>query len=100
MQPCLNMSATAITENQPDDLSMVKLHSTLSFLMTQFYLDQSPKLSQFIVSHIQLVIGHPDVADCLSSRALYLGLMKQWQAITDSLLQQRNRGSMAGKASH
>lgn len=100
MEPHLNNSTTLITGQHIDELSMVKLHSTLSFLMTQFYGDQSPKLSQFIVSHIRLVVEHPQVADCPSSRAIYLGLIKQWQNITDNLLQQRNKVSIAGKVSH
>jgi hypothetical protein len=100
VEPHQNISVTPIKENHTDDLSLVKLHSTLSFLMTQFYLDRSPKLSQFIVSHIRLVVDHPEVVDCPSSRALYLGLIKQWQTITDSLLQQRHRVSIEGKMPH
>lgn len=89
-----------IKEKKTDDLSFVKLHSTLCFLMTRFYQDQCPKLSQFIVSHIRLVIEHPDVADSPSYRALYSGLLKQWQNITAALLKEKRNLAAASKNIH
>jgi len=68
--------------------------------MTQFYQDQCPKLSQFIVSHIRLVIEHPDVVDSPSCRTLYSGLLQQWQNITATLLEQRRNPAAVSKNIH
>lgn len=92
--------ATLIKEKKTDDLSFVKLHSTLCFLMTRFHKDQCPKLARFIVSHIRLVIEHPDVVDSPNCRTLYLGLLQQWQNITAALLEQRRILSKDGKITH
>lgn len=75
-------------ENNPDDSSFVKLHSTLFFLLTRFHRDHSPQLAQYIVSHINLIIEHPDAADFSDCRELYLGLLQQWQYTTADLLEQ------------
>ncbi len=100
MEQNLDSLATLIKEKKTDELSFVKLHSTLCFLMTQFHKDQCPKLAHFIVSHISLTIEHPDVADSPSSRALYLGLRQQWQNITATLLEQRTNISKDEKITH
>jgi hypothetical protein len=92
--------ATLIKEKKTDDLSFVKLHSTLCFLMTRFHKDQCPKLAHFIVSHICLVLEHPDVVDSPNCRTLYLGLLQQWQNITATLLEQRRILSKDGKIPH
>jgi len=96
----LDSIATLIKEKKTDDLSFVKLHSTLCFLMTRFHKDQCPKLAHFIVSHIRLVIEHPDVVDSPNCRTLYLGLLQQWQNITAALLEQRRILSKDGKITH
>jgi hypothetical protein len=96
----LDSIATLINEKKTDDLSFVKLHSTLCFLMTRFHKDQCPKLAHFIVSHIRLVIEHPDVVDSPNCRTLYLGLLQQWQNITAALLEQRRILSKNGKITH
>jgi hypothetical protein len=96
----LDSIATLIKEKKTDDLSFVKLHSTLCFLMTRFHKDQCPKLAHFIVSHIRLVIEHPDVVDSPNCRTLYLGLLQQWQNITAALLEQRRILSKNGKITH
>lgn len=96
----LNSIATLIKEKKTDDLSFVKLHSTLCFLMTRFHKDQCPKLAHFIVSHIRLVIEHPDVADSPECRPLYLQLLQQWQTISATLLEQRTNISTDRKTAH
>ncbi len=96
----LDSIATLIKEKKTDDLSFVKLHSTLCFLMTRFHKDQCPKLAHFIVSHIRLMIEHPDVVDSPNCRTLYLGLLQQWQNITAALLEQRRILSKNGKITH
>jgi hypothetical protein len=96
----LNTCSTLTEETNPDALSFVKLHSTLCFLMTQFHQHQSPKLAQFIVSHIRLVIEHPDVAAIDNCRSLYLQLLQQWQNITASLLSTRGGLPGDGKLAH
>jgi len=96
----LDSIATLIKEKKTDDLSFVKLHSTLCFLMTRFHKDQCPKLAHFIVSHIRLVIEHPDVADSPDCRTLYLQLLQQWQNITVSLLEQRRNLAAESKNIH
>lgn len=100
MEQNLDSLATLIKEKKTNDLSFVKLHSTLCFLMTRFHKDQCPKLAQFIVSHIRLVIEHPDVIDSPHCRTLYLGLLKQWQNITTTLLRQRTNIAKDGKITH
>lgn len=100
MEQNLDSIATLIKEKKTDDLSFVKLHSTLCFLMTRFHKDQCPKLAHFIVSHIRLVIEHPDVVDSPNCRTLYLGLLQQWQNITAALLEQRRVISKDGKITH
>ena len=100
MEQNLDSIATLIKEKKTDDLSFVKLHSTLCFLMTRFIKYQSPKLAHFIVSHIRLVIEHPDVIDSPNCRTLYLGLLQQWQNITAALLEQRRILSKNGKITH
>ena len=82
----LDYLVTHMKEEKTDNLSFVKLHSTLCFLMAQFHKDQCPKLSHFIVSHFRLVIEHPDVVDSPSCRTLYIQLLQQWQNITIALL--------------
>jgi len=96
----LDSIATLIKEKKTDALSFVKLHSTLCFLMTRFHKDQCPKLAHFIVSHIRLVIEHPDVVDSPNCKTLYLGLLQQWQNITATLLEQRRNLSKNGKITH
>jgi hypothetical protein len=96
----LNSTATPINEENTDDLSFVKLHSTLCFLMTRFHKDQCPKLAHFIVSHIRLVFEHPDVVDSPKCRTLYLQLLQQWQNITANLLEQRRNPAAESKNIH
>jgi len=96
----LNSIATLIKEKKTDDLSFIKLHSTLCFLMTRFHKDQCPKLAHFIVSHIRLVIEHPDVAGSPDCRTLYLQLLQQWQNIRATLLEQRTNISTDRKTAH
>ncbi|MDD5411891.1 MAG: hypothetical protein PHF31_10845 [Methylobacter sp.] len=100
MEQNLDSIVTLIKEKKTDDLSFVKLHSTLCFLMTRFHKNQCPKLAHFIVSHIRLVIEHPDVVDSPNCRTLYLGLLQQWQNITAALLEQRTSISKDGKITH
>ncbi len=100
MEQNLDSLATLIKEKKTDDLSFVKLHSTLCFLMTRFHKHQCPKLAHFIVSHIRLVIEHPDVVDSPNCRTLYLGLLQQWQNITATMLEQRRILSKDGKITH
>ncbi len=89
MEQNLDSIATLIKEKKTDDLSFVKLHSSLCFLMTRFHKDQCPKLAHFIVSHIRLLLEHPDVTDVPDCRVLYLQLLQQWQHISAVLLAQR-----------
>ena len=89
MEQNLNSYTTPNEEKNTDDLSFVKLHSTLCFLMTKFHHQQCPQLSQFIVRHISLLIEHPDVAGLANCQIMYLQLLQQWQNITASLLEQR-----------
>ena len=100
MEQNLDSIATLIKEKKTETLSFVKLHSTLCFLMTRFHKDQCPKLAHFIVSHIRLVIEHPDVVDSPGCRALYMQLLQQWQNITVILLEQRRNLSKDGKIIH
>ena len=96
----LDSLATLIKEKKTDDLSFVKLHSTLCFLMTQFHKDQCPKFAHFIVSHIRLVIEHPDLADSTDCKTLYLQLLQQWQNITADLLEQMRNPATESKNIH
>ena len=96
----LDSLAKLIKEKKTDDLSFVKLHSTLCFLMTRFHKDQCPKLAHFIVSHIRLVIEHPDVVDSPNCRTLYMQLLQQWQNITAILLEQRRNLAAKSKNIH
>lgn len=100
MEQNIDSIATLIKEKKTDDLSFVKLHSTLCFLMTRFHKDQCPKLAQFIVSHIRLVIEHPDVVDSPHCRTLYLGLLQQWQNITMILLKKKTTTSKERRSTH
>jgi len=96
----LNDIATPVKEKNFDHLSFVKLHSTLCFLMTQFQKDQCPKLAHFIVSHIRLVIEHPDLVNSSNCKTLYLQLLQQWQNISDVLLEQRRSPAAGSKNIH
>ena len=89
MDKNLNGTSKPITEKNTDDLSFVKLHSTLSFLMTRFHKDQCPKLAQFIVMHVRMMIEHPDVVNSPDCKTMYQQLLQEWQKITDALLKQR-----------
>ena len=100
MEQNLDSIATLIKEKKTDDLSFVKLHSTLCFLMTQFHKDQCPKFAHFIVSHIRLVIEHPDVADSSNCKILYLQMLQEWQRITAALLEQRRSLPTESKSIH
>ncbi|MFI3118830.1 MAG: hypothetical protein QX203_02490 [Methylococcaceae bacterium] len=92
--------ATLIKERKTDQASFVKLHSILCFLMTRFYQVPCPKLAHFIVSHIRLVIEHPDVAASPDCGALYLQLLQQWQNISAVLLQQKQHPAAESKNMH
>ena len=100
MEQNLDNSAMLIKEQKNHDLSFVKLHSTLCFLMTRFHKDQCPKLAYFIVSHIRLVIEHPDLADSPDCKILYLQLLQQWQNINAALLEQRRNFPAESKNIH
>jgi hypothetical protein len=89
MQQPLQNSVHANPAQNGEELSFVKLHATLCFLMTKFQHHQCPQLAQFIVKHIALMIEHPEVAHLAECRTLYLQLMEQWQHITSTLLEQR-----------
>jgi hypothetical protein len=78
-----------LKEKNADDLSLIKLHATLSFLMTRFYNDQCPKLAHFIVMHIRMIAEHPGVVDSPECKTIYQQLLQEWQKITDVLLEQR-----------
>lgn len=92
--------ATLIKEKKTDEASFVKLHSILCFLMTRFHQDPCPKLAHFIVSHIRLVIEHPDVVASPDCGTLYLQLLQQWQNITAVLLAQKQNLAAEGKNIH
>ncbi|WP_333877200.1 hypothetical protein [Methylobacter sp.] len=100
MEQNLDSIATLIKEKKTDDVSFVKLHSVLCFLLTQFHKDQCPKLAHFIVNHLRLVIEHPDVAASPDSQTLYLQLLQQWQNITTVLLEQRQNLATESKNIH
>ncbi len=87
-------------EKNTDDLSFIKLHSTLCFLITKFHSHQCPQLAQFIVRHISLLVEHPNVTETENCRTLYLQLMQQWQDITGSLLEQRKKLATNRKTLH
>jgi hypothetical protein len=57
-------------------------------LMTKFHYHQCPKLAQFIVRHIHLLLEQPEIKNDTNSRTLYLQLLEQWQKITATLLEQ------------
>jgi hypothetical protein len=87
----LNSTSTLAKEKNRDDLSFVKLHATLSFLMTRFHKDQCPKLAHFIVMHIRMMAEHPDVVNSPDCKTMYQQLLQERQKITNDLLeQQRN----------
>jgi hypothetical protein len=89
MQHSINLSTSAVTEpSDNQEVSFVKLHATLCFLMTQFHSHQCPKLKQFIVRHLSLMIEHPQVANSAEAKTLYLQLQQQWQTISPTVLQQ------------
>jgi len=96
----LNSPATPIIEGNMEDLSFVKLHSTLCFLMTWFHKNQCPKLVLFIVKHIGMVIEHPDAFDFPDGRTLYLQLLQQRQNITATILEQRQNLAAESKNIH
>jgi hypothetical protein len=96
----LNDLAALIKENKTDDISFVKLHSTLCFLITRFIKDQCPKLAYFIVRHIRLVIEHPDVAASPDCKRLYIQLLEQWQLITAIVLEQRRNIAKENKTTN
>lgn len=56
--------------------------------MTKFHYHQCPKLAQFIVRHIHLLLEQPEIKNDTNSRTLYLQLLGQWQKITATLLEQ------------
>ena len=96
----LNSPATPIIEGNMEDLSFVKLHSTLCFLMTRFHKNQCPKLALFIVRHIGMVIEHPDAVHSPDGRTLYLQLLQQWQNIIATILEQRRNLATESKNTH
>jgi hypothetical protein len=100
MEQNLNNIATPVKKQNTDELSFIKLHSTLCFLMTRFHKDQCPKLAHFIVNHIHLVIEHPDVINSPNCKTLHLQLLQQWQNITEVLLEQRRNLAIGSKNIH
>ena len=68
MEQNLNGTSKPITEKNTDDLAFVKLHSTLSFLMTRFHKEQCPKLAHFIVMRPRKMAEHPDVVNSASCK--------------------------------
>ncbi|MDD5578575.1 MAG: hypothetical protein PHY16_04750 [Methylobacter sp.] len=100
MEPNLESTATLIKEKNTNHISFVKLHSILCFSMTQFHKDQCPKLAHFIVSHIRLVIEHPDVVASPNCRILYMQLLQQWQNITATLLRQKENFAIDSENIH
>jgi hypothetical protein len=91
----LSMKQNQIATSEPsieknaDDLSLIKLNTTLCFLMTRFHKDQCPKLAHFIVMHIRMIAEHPGVVDSPDCKTIYQQLLQEWQKITDVLLEQR-----------
>lgn len=100
MQLTADSFTTLIKEQKADALLLLKLHSTLCFLMTRFHTDQCPKLAQFIVRHLGLVIDHPEVVDSPECQKLYIGLQQQWQSITAALLEPKQAISRTNSITH
>ncbi len=92
--------ATLIKDEKTDDISFVKLHSTLCFFMTWFHKDKYPKLAYFIVRHIGLLLAYPDVVSSPSYRDLYVQLLEQWQYMTATVLKQRRILTSGPKSTH
>jgi hypothetical protein len=95
-----NKNEVPIEQKNTDELSFIKLHSTLCLLMTQFHKHQCPKLAHFIIRHIRLVIEHPNVADSCNSKTLYLQLFQEWQVIGAALSEHRRNLAAESKSIH
>jgi hypothetical protein len=89
-----------INEINNADLSFVKLHSNLAFLMTRFHQHQCPKLAHIIVKHIFLLLEHPDLANFPHCRSIYLQQIPEWQKITLSLFINKGAVPQDGKITH
>lgn len=85
--------AATPTNQNSEELSLTKLHAMACVLMTKFHAHQCPKLAQFIVKHLNLLLEQPEINADPNSRMLYLQLLNQWQSITASLLEQRRQTS-------
>jgi hypothetical protein len=68
--------------------------------MTQFLSHEFPRLSQFIVRHLSLMIAHPEVSHSPDCRTMYLRLQQHWQKIAESLLEKRTMSAAHGKILH
>jgi hypothetical protein len=83
-----NSTAMPSLGKNNDEMSLSKLHSMACVLMTKFHYHQCPKLAQFIVRHLHLLLEQPEIKNDVNSRTLYLQLLEQWQKITAALLEQ------------
>lgn len=67
---------------------MLDVHASTCLLMTRFISGRHcPKLAHLIVRQLAQLLAQPQLLP--DSRALYQNLLDHWQAVTDSLIQQK-----------
>jgi hypothetical protein len=58
--PFDTLDTPAFFQEAAEPLSLAQLHAILCVLMTRFYHNSSAKTAQMIVSHLRLVMEHPE----------------------------------------
>jgi hypothetical protein len=89
MKPLFDpLETPACFQKAAEPLSLAQLHVILCVLMTRFYTNSSAKTAQIIVSHLRLVMEHPEIRKSDEHLFLYHDLFLHWLKTTHKLLRQ------------
>jgi hypothetical protein len=88
-----NESEVAMTlanlEQTKNIKDLLQKQASILSLITQFSMRPCPKLAQFIVQHLRLLVEHPNARDNQELYQDYLKLLSHWVEIGQYLIEQR-----------
>mgnify|MGYP000058221134 CR=1 FL=1 len=65
-------------------LGLDTLDLSLQYLMTRYARKPDPELARAVTDHLEMLMGHPAVADNLTYRELYNRLLATWRPLSEA----------------
>jgi|GEM_PF-1344725 len=75
------MSASQPTSRGGIALGLDTLDLSLQYLMTRYARQPDPEVARAVTDHLEMLMGHPEVADNLTYRELYNRLLATWRPL-------------------